>query len=279
MVTIEHVLGIEILDSRGNPTVSVTVELSDGTRGTAQVPSGASTGKHEAVELRDGDPNRYAGKGVLGAVGNVNNILGPGVCGLDAEDQPSIDHKLIQIDGTPDKSRLGANAILGISCAAARAAARSRRWPLWRSLATGQQPSMPVPMVNMISGGLHAGSRIEFQDFLAIPLGFEDVSKALEAIVRVHRATEGVLLEQGYRLTVVADEGGWGPALEANVEGLEILSDAIARAGLDDHFTIGLDIASSHFHRDGRYELKTENRSLNSGEMIEMLERCVGDYP
>jgi len=198
---------------------------------------------------------------------------------MNAEEQSALDHKLIQIDGTPDKSRLGANALLGISCATARAIARSRKLPLWKSLATGQQPRMPVPMVNIISGGLHGGSRIEVQDFLIIPRGFSRLSEALEAIVKVHRATEGVLFEQGYQLTGVADEGGWGPALESNVEGLDILADAIARTGLDNRFTIGLDIASSHFHREGRYILKTENRSLNSQEMIEMFEHWTADYP
>src|SRR5579871_3857202 len=168
MLTIQNVRAMEILDSRGNPTVSVTVELSDGTRATAQVPSGASTGKHEAVELRDGDPNRYAGKGVLRPVANVNNVLGPAIRGMNAEDQASLDSRLIEIDGTPDKSRLGANALVGTSCAVARAVARARKLPLWKSLDSGQTPAMPVPMVNMISGGRHAGGRIEVQDFLVI---------------------------------------------------------------------------------------------------------------
>jgi len=279
MLVVRNVRALEILDSRGNPTVSVTVELSDGTQATAQVPSGASTGKHEAVELRDGDPSRYAGKGVLRAVANVNDVLGPAIRGRGVEDQAALDHRLIEIDGTPDKSRLGANALLGISCACARSVAQSRRVPLWQSLPSGQTPKMPVPMVNIISGGLHAGSRIEVQDFLVIPHGFPDLAAALEGIVKVHRAAEGVLLEREYTLTGVADEGGWGPALESNQEALDILADAIARTGLDDHFSIALDIAASHFHQDGRYHLKTENRTLTAAEMIQLLSDWTSNYP
>jgi enolase len=279
MLTIRNVRGLEILDSRGNPTVSVTVELSDGVTATAHVPSGASTGKHEAVELRDGNPSRHAGKGVLRAVSNVDDVMGPAVRGVNAEEQASLDQRLIEIDGTANKSRLGANAILGISCATARAVARSRKLPLWKSLDAGQTPKMPVPMVNIISGGLHAGSRIEVQDFLVVPHAFPTLAEMLDGIVKVHRTAEGVLLEQGYQLTGVADEGGWGPALESNVQGLEILSDAIARAGLDNRFTIALDIASSHFHEEARYVLKTENRTLTSGEMIEMLAGWASNYP
>ena len=278
MLTISNVSALEALDSRGNPTVSVAVELSDGTRARALVPSGASTGKHEAVELRDGDRNRYAGKGVLRAVSNVEEILRPAIRGLNVEDQQALDQKLKEIDGTGDKSRLGANAILGISCAAARAAARALRMPLWRYLSAGRKPAMPSPMVNIISGGLHAGGRIEVQDFLVIPLGFATLADALEAIVKVHRATEGVLLEEGYALTGVADEGGWGPALEANEAALRILTDAIDRTGLETRFTIAVDVAASHFHSDGRYHLKSENRTLTSGEMIEMFEHWVAEY-
>lgn len=279
MVTIERVHAREILDSRGNPTVSVTVVLSDGTEATAQVPSGASTGKHEAIELRDGDPNRYAGMGVLRAVANVNDVVAPAIRGMNAEDQTALDSRMIEMDGTPAKSRLGANALLGVSCAVARAAAVHRRVPLWKSLPSGQTPAMPVPMVNILSGGRHAGGRIEVQDFLVIPRGFPSLADALEGIVKMHRAAEGVLLERGYRLTGVADEGGWGPALKSNEEGVEVLADAIARAGIENQFTIALDIAASHFHRDGRYDLKTENRTLSSGEMIEMLEGWVENYP
>jgi len=278
MLTIRDITAIEILDSRGNPTVSVQVELSDGTEASAQVPSGASTGKHEAVELRDADPNRYAGKGVLRAVANVNDVLGPEIRGMQADCQEKVDRKLIEIDGTAAKSRLGANAILGISCAVARAVARSRKLPLWKALPSGQKPTLPVPMVNIISGGLHAGSRIEVQDFLVVPRGFSSFREALEGIVKVHRATEGVLLERGYLLTGVADEGGWGPALESNAEALEILADGIARTGLEDRFTIALDIAASHFYAGGRYHLKSENRTLTAAEMVEMLVDWKANY-
>lgn len=279
MLTVRDASALEILDSRGNPTLSVRVELSDGTEASAQVPSGASTGKHEAIELRDGDTNRYAGKGVLRAAANVNDILGPAIRGIQADSQNALDRKLIEIDGTEDKSRLGANAILGISCAVARAVARARKLPLWESLPSGQQPRMPVPMVNIISGGLHAGSRIEVQDFLVVPRKFPSFRKALEGIVKVHRATEGVLLERGYLLTGVADEGGWGPSLESNAEALEILADAIARTGLEDHFTIAIDVAASHFYSGGRYHLKSENRILTASEMIGMLADWRHNYP
>ena len=279
MLSVERATALEILDSRGNPTLSATVELSDGTRASAHVPSGASTGKHEAVELRDRDPERYAGKGVLRAARNVSEILSPAIRGMNAEDQAALDRKLIEIDGTPDKSRLGANALLGVSCAAARAVALSRKVPLWRYLAGGRSPAMPVPMVNMISGGLHARRRIEVQDFLVIPRGFSNLAESLEAIVRVHRATEGVLHERGCLLTGVADEGGWGPALESNEQALEILADAIARAGLDDRFRIAIDLAASHFYAAGRYRLTSENRTLTSGEMIELLDGWSRRYP
>lgn len=279
MLSIERATALEILDSRGNPTLSATVELSDGTRASAHVPSGASTGKHEAVELRDGDPARYAGKGVLRAARNVAEILSPAIRGRNAEDQEALDRRLIEIDGTPDKSRLGANALLAVSCAAARAVALSRKIPLWRSLATERSPKMPVPMVNIISGGLHAGRRIEVQDFLVMPHGFASLAESLEAIVRVHRATEGVLLERGCLLTGVADEGGWGPALESNEQALEILTDAIARAGLDDRFRIAIDVAASHFYATGRYRFSSENRTLTSGEMIDMLDGWRARYP
>ena len=276
---IAGVRGLEILDSRGNPTVCVTVELSDGTAASAQVPSGASTGKHEAVELRDGDHGRYAGRGVLRAVQHIDHLIGPAVRGMNAEDQEALDRKLVEIDGTADKSRLGANALLGVSCAAARAVAQARRIPLWKSLASGRQPVLPRPMVNILSGGLHAGRKIEVQDYLAVPQGGESLGAALEAIAAIHRTTHGVLLEQGYQLTGVADEGGWGPALTSNEEGLRILADAIARAGHEQKFSIALDLAASHFHANGCYELKSENRVLSSAEMIGMLADWSERYP
>ena len=211
--TIHEVEAWEILDSRGNPTLSARLTLANGSTGVAQVPSGASTGAHEAVELRDGDLERYRGKGVLKAAANVNGPIAAALHGQPA-DQAGIDHLLIELDGTPDKSRLGANATLGVSCALARALASESKLPLWKSLASPAPARLPVPMVNIFSGGLHAGGQIEFQDFLIIPHGFGTYADALEATVAVHRAAQRVVHEHGYLLTGVADEGGLGPRLE-----------------------------------------------------------------
>ena len=213
MMRIEHVRALEILDSRGTPTVQAQVWLADGSCASAQVPSGASTGRHEAVELRDGDLSRHAGKGVLRAVGNIETELGPAVVGLNAGDQAAIDARLIETDGTPNKQRLGANAVLAVSCAVARAVANAMEVPLWKYLAGPRKASLPVPMVNIISGGLHAGRNLEFQDFLVRPRGYRDLSEALEAVVAVHRATGKLLAARGCVLTGVADEGGWGPPI------------------------------------------------------------------
>jgi enolase len=278
---ITEVRGWEILDSRGNPTVAVRVDLSGGASGEAMVPSGASTGTHEAVELRDRDPNRYAGKGTLNAVKNVNALLGPVLRGVDARDQQSLDSVLCQLDGTPGKSSVGANAILGISCAAARAASNGSGVPLWRHLAGTRQPSLPVPMINILSGGLHAGRNIEFQDFLAIPHGFDRYADALHAAVAIHRAIEKILLDRGCVLTGVADEGGWGPLLESNEAALEVLTQAIAKAGFEPgrQVSIALDVASSHFFTAGRYDLRTERRILDSAGMIDLLAAWRRKYP
>jgi enolase len=279
MVSIQSVDALEILDSRGNPTLSATVTLSDGSLGSAQVPSGASTGKHEAVELRDGDPARYRGKGVRKAVENVRRILGPSLQGRPAEEQGSIDGWMIELDGTPDKSRLGANAMLGISCAFARALAARRRLPLWASLDFGIAPAMPVPMVNIISGGLHAGRQIEIQDFLMVPHGFDCMADRLEAVVACHHAAHDLLEAGGYRLTGVADEGGWGPALPSNERALEILSEAITKTGLEGRASIAIDVAASHFLSGGVYRLTSEGRNLNRSELIDILETWVERYP
>jgi len=241
---IERVRALEILDSRGNPTVMAEVMLDDGTRASAHAPSGASTGRHEAAELRDGG-SRYAGKGTRNAVTNIETALGPAIIGMDAGDQISIDTRLIETDGSPNKSRLGANAALALSCAVARAAARSIGIPLWRHLAGDRAARMPVPMVNIISGGLHAGRNIDFQDFLVIPRGYPDLSSALEAVVRVHRSTEKILRDRGCVLTGVADEGGWGPRLESNEQAVAILREAITAS--EARMDIALDIAATHF--------------------------------
>ncbi len=273
---IQSVRALEILDSRGNPTVQAEVRLANGIAACAQVPSGASTGRHEARELRDGDA-RFSGKGVLQAVRNVEQVLGPAVHQFDAGDQRALDRRLIEIDGTPDKSRLGANAILAVSCAVARAAAQCRGIPLWRHLSemgARPQPCMPVPMINIISGGLHAGRNLEFQDFLVIPRGYADLSAALEATARVHRETARLLGERGYVLTGVADEGGWGPRLESNERAVALLREAIdaAGAGMD----IALDVASTHFFADGIYSL--ENRRLSATDIADTMAGWVGRY-
>lgn len=279
MPKIKAVDAFEILDSRGNPTLSVTVALAGGDLGRAQVPSGASTGKHEAVELRDGDPHRYRGKGVRKAVTHVKQVLGGALVGDSFDSQADLDQRMIELDGTPDKSRLGANAILGVSCAYARAVANEERIPLWASLPSGAEPSMPVPMVNMISGGLHAGGLIEVQDFLAVPHGFQTLADSLEALVAIHHATRNWLVQKGYRLTGVADEGGWGPALESNEAALEALSAAIAMDGLESNVSIAIDVASSHFRVGNSYRLTSEQRTLKRHEMIDLLASWVDRYP
>lgn len=270
-LTISAVCGLEILDSRGNPTVSATVTLSDGTLGTAQVPSGASTGRHEAVELRDSDPQRYGGKGVRRAVENVERELEPALRGMDGEDQTAVDRRMIELDGTGNKSRLGANAILSVSCAVARAVANARRLPLWRSLDSGQTPGMPVPMVNIISGGLHAGNLIEVQDFLVIPRDFTSLADSLEAIVAVHRNTRDRLNASGYPVRGVADEGGWGPGLDKNETAFDMLA-------CDDCMNIAVDVAASHFYRNGAYHLTSEKHVLSSAEMVSTLAEWCSRY-
>ncbi|MBI3281281.1 MAG: phosphopyruvate hydratase [Acidobacteria bacterium] len=283
-VTVRRLRALEILDSRGNPTLAVTIELSNGVAATAHVPSGASTGTHEALELRDGDRARYGGRGVRRAVGNVEGELSRALAGASLDDHRALDRRMIELDGTPGKSRLGANAILGVSCAAARALASCRGLPLWQSLSEafpGERPTIPVPMVNILSGGLHAAGNIEFQDFLVIAHGFESLSQALEATVSVHRAARQMLDDRGFAVTGVADEGGWGPRLPRNETALEILTAAIARAGYQagEHFSIAVDVAASHFHDAGRYRLRTEGRDLSASEMIDLLEHWCDRYP
>jgi len=279
--TISNLHALEILDSRGNPTIMVEAELSDGTVASAKVPSGASTGKHEARELRDGDPARYGGKGVRKAVKNVQNVLSPALRGSLADDHSALDRRMIELDGTPDKSRLGANAILGVSCAVARAVAASRRIPLWSYLAGSRRAVLPVPMVNILSGGLHAARNFEFQDFLAVPLNFPTYAEALEAVVAVHRAARTVLEKRGCILTGVADEGGWGPRLASNETALGVMLEAIetARYRPGEQMAIAIDVAASHFYSNGNYELRTEQRSLTSHEMIELLAQWSVRYP
>jgi enolase len=283
---IRKIQAYEILDSRGNPTIAVALECDGGATGCAQAPSGASTGRHEAVELRDGDPNRYAGKGVLDAVHNVNSVIARALTGRKFAGLPDLDAFLIELDGAPDKSRLGANAILGVSCAAARALANARREPLWRLLETQfgslrDQARVPLPMVNILSGGLHAGSQIDFQDFLIIPHGCTTFAGAMECAVAVHRAARSLIIEAGFALTGVADEGGWAPRLPSNESALRLLTDAIARAGYKpgEQVSIAIDAAATHFYRNGLYRLATENRELSAAEVIHELERWTRRYP
>ncbi len=269
----------EILDSRGNPTVAAACRLTTGVIAKAHAPSGASTGIHEACELRDHDAGRYAGKGVLRAVANVNGEIAKRLAGMRADEQWRIDQAMIDLDGTPNKGRLGANAILAVSCAVARAAAIEAGVPLWKWLAAGRDAKLPVPMVNILSGGHHAGHNFEFQDFLAIPVDIAAYGAQLEAIVAVHRETRRLLEETGYVLTGVADEGGWGPKLPANRMALDILTQAITRSDLEGRMKIALDVASSHFYENGRYALPTEGRSFDAAGMVDELEKLCGEYP
>ena len=266
---------LEILDSRGKATLSVQVELDGAVWGEAKVPSGASTGTHEAVELRDAD------RSVRTAARNVDRQIAPALVGMSAEDQAAVDRRMIELDGSPDKSRLGANAILGVSCAVARAAAAAEGVPLWRRLAAHRAAAIPLPMINILSGGLHAGGNVEFQDFLVVPHGFATYSDSLHAAVAIHRAARELLEKEGYILTGVADEGGWGPRLPNNESALDILTRAISAAGFrgGSQVSIAIDAASTHFYANGRYHFHSERRSLTSAEMVRLLCDWVGRYP
>lgn len=271
----------QILDSRGNPTLAARITLEDGAVGTFQTPSGASTGKHEAVELRDGPGGRYGGKSVLGAAENVRTEIAQALIGLPADEQALLDRTLIELDGSENKGRLGANAILSASGAAARAAAASAGVPLWRYLAGDRPAAIPVPMVNILSGGLHAGRQLEFQDFLAVAHGFFSFAEAIEAITMTHRAMADLLAEKGFALTGVADEGGFGPRLASNRQALDLLLLAIERAGFEsgEQISIAIDVAATHFHRDGGYELRSEDRWLPEDSMIDLLAEWVDAAP
>ncbi len=258
--TITRVHAREVLDSRGNPTVEVEVHCAGGAFGRAIVPSGASTGRHEAVELRDGDPSHFGGKGVRRAVANVRDVLAPRLCGLDVTEQAAIDRLLCATDGTPNKSRLGANALLGVSLACAHAAAASRGQPLWRYLDREGVARLPLPMVNLISGGLHAGGNLDLQDFLLMPIGARSYSESLEMTVAVYRALGRVLTQHGFEGVLVGDEGGFGPRLHSNEQAIEMILRAIEDAGLTPgtQAALALDVASTHFYRDGLYHLRID---------------------
>ncbi|MEI6685818.1 MAG: phosphopyruvate hydratase [Planctomycetota bacterium] len=265
----------EILDSRGRPTVEAEVHTASGCIGRASVPSGASTGTHEALELRDSDPSRYQGKGVLKAVRNICEIISPSLQGFDCAEQEKIDRKMIAMDGTENKGHLGANAILAVSLASARAASENLRVPLWKHLDQDNVARMPMPMVNMISGGLHAGKNLDFQDFLFQPSKANSYSQALEQIVAIYNNLGALLNKHGHEGTLVGDEGGYGPKLQGEREALDFLLLAMERTNIKG--TIALDVASSHFFQLGQYHL--EGRILSPVKMVGLLEELVANYP
>ncbi|HET6380879.1 MAG TPA: phosphopyruvate hydratase [candidate division Zixibacteria bacterium] len=277
---IEDVIAREVLDSRGNPTVEVEVFLEDGVAGSAMVPSGASTGAHEAVELRDGDPARYGGKGVLTAVKNVNETIRPEVVGSDAVDQVSLDRLLIDLDGTPNKGRLGANALLGVSLAAAHAAAESLGLPLYRYLGGAGARVLPVPLVNILNGGKHAIDSTDFQEFMIAPLGAPTFREGLRWAAETFHALGGLLHDRGFA-TTVGDEGGYAPSLESNEAAIALVTEAIERAGYrpGEQIAIALDPATTELYAEGRYRLAREGRELSSEELIDFWVAWLERYP
>ena len=279
MGLIETVRAREVFDSRGNPTVEVDVELDSGASGRAMVPSGASTGAFEAAELRDGG-TRLRGRGVLGAVASASGELAGAVRGLDAIDQRAVDGALIDADGTDGKGRLGANAILGVSLATARAAAAELEIPLWRHVGGANAHVLPVPMMNVINGGAHADNNVDFQEFMVVPVGAASYSEALVWGVEIYHELAAVLRARGLS-TGLGDEGGFAPDLRSNSEAVALLAEATERAGLalGDEIAFALDVASTEFFADGRYMLSAEDRTLDSGEMVAALQRLCDDYP
>ncbi|MEQ8168181.1 MAG: phosphopyruvate hydratase [Candidatus Eremiobacterota bacterium] len=281
MSTIIRVDGMEILDSRGNPTIEVEVTLESGITANAMVPSGASTGEREAVELRDGDKKRYGGKGVLKAVENVNEILAPELIGMDSVEQAAIDYKMIELDGTKNKEKLGANAILGVSLAVARATAIERELPLYRYLGGPGARTLPVPMMNILNGGKHADNNVDLQEFMVFPLGAKNFAEALRMGAETFHALKKVLTKRGYN-TGVGDEGGFAPNLKSNEEPLEVIVEAISLAGYkpgEDIF-IALDPAASEFFEDGKYVFAKSDKSARTPEeMVDFYENLVNKYP
>ena len=282
MTSITQIHAREILDSRGNPTLEAEVTLADGSFGRAAVPSGASTGTKEAVELRDGDKTRYLGKGVKDAVANVNGTIATSLAGFDAADQQGLDRRLVDLDGTANKGRLGANALLGVSMAAAHAVAASRRQPLWQYLSTISESdvSLPVPMMNIINGGAHADNNVDFQEFMVLPVGFASFSEALRAGTEIFHSLKSVLKGHGLS-TAVGDEGGFAPDFRSNVEALDTILEAIGRAGYTagDDVLLGLDVASSEFFDNGKYHLVGENKRLSSEQFVDFLADWAAQYP
>ena len=277
---IKNIFSREILDSRGNPTVEVDIVLENNTMGRAAVPSGASTGEFEAMELRDNDKTRYIGKGVLTAVNNINDEINKALVGVDVIDQLNIDDIMIELDGTDNKSRLGANAILGVSMAASRAAAKVNNCPLYEYLSINKNPLMPVPMMNILNGGSHADNTVDIQEFMIYPIGAKTFSEALRMGTEVFHQLKSELLQKGLN-TSVGDEGGFAPDLESNEQALEIILTAIKNAGYTagEEIFIALDVAASELFDNQLYNLKSENKSYSSDEMIEYLKTLVDKYP
>ena len=280
MAMITEVYAREILDSRGNPTVEVEVILEDGAVGRAAVPSGASTGVHEAVELRDGDKSRYLGKGVTKAVDNVNDIIAEALIGLEATRQTEIDEMLVRLDGTPNKGRLGANAILGVSMAVARAAASSVGLPLYLYLGGVAAKELPVPMMNILNGGEHADNNVDIQEFMIMPVGAKSFSEALRMNAEIYHNLKALLKEKGLS-TALGDEGGFAPNLSNNAEAIEVILEAVVKAGYKpkDDIVIALDVASSEMYKDGKYHLEGEGLVKTSEEMVDYLAELCEKYP
>lgn len=280
MTIISDVHAREVLDSRGNPTVEVEVYLESGGRGSAIVPSGASTGAYEAVELRDGDSSRYLGKGVLKAVGNVNETIAPELIGWDATDQLGIDQKMIELDGTPNKGKLGANAILAVSMAVARAAADAFDMPLYAYLGGFNAKELPVPMMNIVNGGEHADNNVDVQEFMIMPVGAANFREALRVGTEIFHSLNAVLKQKGLN-TAVGDEGGFAPNLSSNEEALTTIMTAIETAGYrpGDDVVLAMDIASTEFYRDGKYHLEGEGKSYTAEQFVDLLADWVDKYP
>lgn len=280
MSLIVDVYAREVLDSRGNPTVEVEVVLEDGTMGRTIVPSGASTGAYEAVELRDGDAARYMGKGVIRAVDNVNEVIAQEIVGMDATAQVEIDHLLIELDGTPNKGKLGANAILGVSLAAARAAAEYLALPLYQYLGGVNARELPVPMMNIMNGGKHADNNVDIQEFMIVPAGAATFKEALRSGVEVYHSLKKVLNSRGLA-TAIGDEGGFAPSLPSNSAALDVIVEAIEKAGYkpgEDVF-LALDVAATELYKEGLYSLAGENRVMNAAELVDYYASLVDKYP
>jgi enolase 1/2/3 len=279
MIPIEGVSALEVLDSRGNPTLSVTVTTAYGS-GTAAVPSGASTGAHEAVELRDGDPERFGGKGVRAAIANVEGEISEAIEDMDVLGQTALDETLIELDGTPNKGRLGANAILGVSLAAAHAAAGCTELPLYRYLGGAQACVLPLPLANILNGGAHADNNVDLQEFMVCPVGADTFAEALRATSEVYHALKKVLHDRGLA-TAVGDEGGFAPELGSNEEALQLIVSAIEKAGYTpgEDVALALDPAATEFYKDGKYELAGEGRTLTSAELVELYGAWIDRYP